>query len=130
MPRLHHTMTILALTLMSCAQIRRQEAEQIEPQLSAAGFQMRPANTPEKLAKLQAMPQCKLQKTWREGKLYYVFADAAGCNCLYLGNKTAYDQYQAIKAQERREIDVQDQVYESMDENAAPDWGMWGIDSW
>jgi|SRR5215470_7926610 len=120
----------LAVILTGCAQMRRQEARQIEPQLSAAGFQMKPADTPEKLAKLQAMPQGKLQQTWRNGKVYYVFADAQGCNCFYLGDKAAYDQYQAAKAQAQREIAVQDQEYDSMDENAAPDWGMWGIDSW
>ena len=91
---------------------------------------MKRADTPEKLAKLQAMPQGKLQQTWRNGKVYYVFADAQGCNCFYLGDKAAYDQYQAAKAQAQREIAVQDQEYDSMDENAAPDWGMWGIDSW
>jgi hypothetical protein len=120
----------LTFALTNCAQIRRQDAAQVEVQLSAAGFQMKPADTPEKLAQLEAMPQGKLQRTWRDGKLYYVFPDAQGCNCFYLGNKGAYDQYQAAKAQAQREIDVQDQEFESMNENAAPDWGMWGIDSW
>jgi hypothetical protein len=120
----------LAMALSSCAQIQRQEAEQIEPQLSAAGFRMKSADTPEKLAKLQAMPQRKLQQTWRDGKLYYVFADAQGCNCFYLGDKAAYEQYQEMKQERQRDIAVQDQEYESMDENAAPDWGMWGVDSW
>ena len=121
---------LAAVTLAGCAQIQRREAEQIEPQLSAAGFQMIRADTPEKFAKLQGMPQCKLHSMNHDGKRYYVFADAQGCRCLYLGDKNAYDQYQAATAQERREIAVQDEVYESMDENAAPDWGMWGIDSW
>jgi hypothetical protein len=120
----------LALVPVGCAQIRRQEARQIEPQLSVAGFRIKHADTPEKLAKLRAMPQGKLQQTWREGKPYYVFADLKGCNCFYLGDQAAYDQYQASRVQSEGEIAVQDQDFESMDENAAPDWGMWGIDSW
>jgi hypothetical protein len=120
----------LAVALTGCSQIQRRDAEQIAPQLSAAGFKPVPADTPDKLAKLQAMPQCKLQSMNHDGKRYYVFADAQGCRCMYLGDKAAFDRYRAARAVQQQEMAVQDEDFEAMDENAAPDWGMWGIDSW
>ena len=52
---------VLATLGSGCAYTQRQKAQQIEPMLSAAGFKMKLADTPEKLAKLKAMPQLKLK---------------------------------------------------------------------
>ena len=50
-----------------------------------AGFVVKYANTPEKSAVLRSLPPDKLVTRRRDGKLYYVYADAARCNCRRLG---------------------------------------------
>lgn len=57
-------LTVIGLVVLGggCAYTQRQKAQQIEPMLSAAGFKMKIADTPEKLAKLQAMPQLKFRR--------------------------------------------------------------------
>jgi hypothetical protein len=51
------------------------------------------ATTPEKSAILRSLPPDKLVTRRRDGKLYYVYADAAGCNCAYVGTPEAYAAY-------------------------------------
>ena len=59
-----------------------------------AGFVVKYATTPEKRAMLRSLPPDKLVTRRRNGKLYYVYADAAGCNCAYVGTAEAYAAYQ------------------------------------
>lgn len=61
---------------------------------TAAGFIVKYATTPEKRAILNSLPPDKLVKRMKDGKLYYVYADAAGCNCAYVGTAQAYAAYQ------------------------------------
>jgi len=58
-----------------------------------AGFVVKYATTPEKSAILRSLPPDKLVTRRRDGKLYYVYADAAGCNCAYVGTPEAYAAY-------------------------------------
>jgi hypothetical protein len=52
------------------------------------------ATTPEKRAILQSLPPDKLVKRTKHGRVYYVYADAARCNCAYVGTPEAYAAYQ------------------------------------
>ena len=61
---------------------------------TAAGFVVKYATTPEKRAILRSLPPDKLVKRMKDGKLYYVYADAALCNCAYVGTPQAYAAYQ------------------------------------
>ena len=61
---------------------------------TAAGFIVKYATTPEKRAILRSLPPDKLVKRTKEGRLYYVYADAARCNCAYVGTPQAYAAYQ------------------------------------
>ena len=61
---------------------------------TAAGFVVKYATTPEKTAILRSLPPDKLVKRTKDGKLYYVYADAARCNCAYVGTPEAYAAYQ------------------------------------
>ena len=61
---------------------------------TAAGFIVKYATTPEKRAILRSLPPDKLVKRTKGGELYYVYADAAGCNCAYVGTAQAYAAYQ------------------------------------
>ena len=61
---------------------------------TAAGFIVKYATTREQSAILRSLPPDKLVKRTKDGKLYYVYADAAGCNCAYVGTPQAYAAYQ------------------------------------
>jgi len=118
---------LLGLTLIfscSCASLQNQQAIQTERMLAAAGFQMKLADTPEKTAHLQSLTQRQLVPHQQDGNIYYVYADANSCQCVYVGTEKAYDRYQklAIKAQM-----AQDQITAAeMNQDAAMNWGMWG----
>jgi hypothetical protein len=58
-----------------------------------AGFTVKYATTPEKSRVLRSLPPDKLVTRMKDGKLYYVYADAAGCNCAYVGTPEAYAAY-------------------------------------
>src|SRR5215813_5630352 len=58
-----------------------------------AGFVVKYATTPEKSAVLRSLPPDKLVTRRRDGKLYYVYADADRCNCAYVGTPEAYAAY-------------------------------------
>src|SRR5262245_31156619 len=59
-----------------------------------AGFVVKYATTPEKAARLRSLPADKLVTRKKDGRLYYVYADAARCNCAYVGTPEAYAKYQ------------------------------------
>ncbi len=59
-----------------------------------SGFIVKYATTPEKSAVLKSLPPDKLVTRRKGGKLYYVYADAARCNCAYVGTPDAYSAYQ------------------------------------
>lgn len=116
---------VAAVGLMSgCALIRKQEAQDTESTLAAAGFGVKPADTPEKLAKLQAMPARKIVTRTKDGQLVYLYADPEYCKCLYFGNQAQYDQFRRLAIQ--KEIAQEQMEAAEMNENAAMDWGLWG----
>src|SRR5262249_25019351 len=71
---------IMMLALAGCSALQpdpRIAAEQKESMLSAAGFRMLPAQTPDKLAHAQSLPQLKLKYyADPDGTLHYWMADA------------------------------------------------------
>ena len=126
-------LVVSAAALGGCGYTQRQKAQRIEPMLSAAGFKMKLADTPEKLAKIQAMPQLKLQPVKRQGKLYFAYPDVQGCTCLYLGNQTAYQNYQNLvlerrEVKEEKEAAIVNEDAAIIDDDAV--WESWGFDVW
>jgi len=120
-------MVILAasfLAFSACAAIQNQNAMDTERLLAASGFQMRLADTPEKLAHLQTLSQRKLVPHPHDGKVYYVYADAGYCQCVYIGNENAYQRYQQIAMQ--KEIADEQRMAAEMNANASMNWGLWG----
>lgn len=119
----------LVLAVTACASIERQEAEQTEQLLAATGFKMKLADTPQKQAELQAMKQNKILPRTKNGAVYFIYADAKGCNCLYVGDQASYDAYQRLAVQ--REIAVADQEAAlDAEESAEMNWGAWGYPGW
>jgi len=114
----------LALGLSACAAIQNQNAMDTERLLAASGFQMRLADTPDKLDHLKTLTQRKLVPHQHQGKLYYVYADAAACQCIYIGNEQAYQRYQKLALQ--KEIAEEQRMAAEMNANASMNWGLWG----
>ncbi|MGH6918148.1 MAG: hypothetical protein ACREJ0_10640 [Geminicoccaceae bacterium] len=112
------------VALAGCAAIERDEAKQTEQTLAAAGFQMRSADTPARLADLERLPQHKLVRHDRDGETTYVYADATDCKCLYTGDQENYDQFRQLQVQE--DVAAQEEMAAEMNEQAAMNWEMWG----
>jgi hypothetical protein len=124
------TLTRLALIavavslLPACTYFKREDADKVESTLAAAGFKMKVADTPERLAKLQAMPVRKIFTQQKNGETVYLYADAEFCKCLYAGRREQYDTYRRMAFEQQI---AQEQVQAAeMNESASMDWGMWG----
>jgi hypothetical protein len=90
-------------------------------ELSAAGFKIVPATTPELQARLKTIPAHKVTMVQRDGKAYFVYPDVTQ-NVLYVGQNAQYQRYQQLREQSQL---AQEQL------NAAElnaDWGAW--ESW
>lgn len=107
----------LGAMLIGCTAIEKSNAMDAERMLSAAGFKMKFAETPERLAHLQTMTQRTVVPHPKDGEVYYAYADAKFCKCLYMGSEKAYQQYQKMAIE---------QNIAQMNENASMNWGMWG----
>jgi hypothetical protein len=100
-------------------------AQEKEGQLAAAGFVRQQADTPQKMAKLQALPQNTIVFSQRKKGNVYIYADAAGCNCAFIGTDAAYQQYQQIRA--ANNIAQMQETTAVLNQEAAMDWGgVWG----
>jgi len=118
---------VLVLALAGCAvvkDVQKNEAADREQLLAAAGFQVRLADTPQKMAHLQTLTQRKLITHQRNGKVYYVYADALNCQCLYVGNTAAYQRFQQMQID--RQIAAQQRLTAEMNMDAAMNWDMYG----
>ena len=114
----------LGLAMSACAALQNQEAIETERILAAAGFHIRLADTPQKLEHLKSMTQRKLVLHQHEGKVYYIYADATSCKCLYVGDEKAYGSYQKLALQ-KNIADEQRRAAE-INTNANMNWGLWG----
>lgn len=111
--------------LAGCAALEKQETKNTEQLLAASGFSIQPADTPDKLASLQAMKQRKLVRRQRpDGSLQFLYADASLCRCLYVGTEQNYQQYQKLSVQQQIAVAQQEAA---LDETMA---GPWGWDWW
>jgi hypothetical protein len=120
---------VLVVLFAGCAAMRQERARDKENMLAAAGFQMKPADTPKRIAHLQTLTPLKLLPYTRsDGKLLYVYADPKGCDYLYVGDEIAYQRYRALEQQQK--IAQEQMVTAQMNADAAMDWGLWGPYWW
>src|ERR1700722_5020338 len=74
------------------------QPEQIEPMLSAAGFRMLPADTPERQKQLESLlPMQVLYYVGKTGTLHYYMADPFYCKCMYIGSEENYQKHESLK---------------------------------
>ena len=117
-----------AVLVGGCTFFQEEEAEQIEPMLSAAGFKMIPANTPARREQLKTLPPLKMLPRTTNGKVFYVFADPDLCKCMYVGDAKQYQEFQKLKL--KQQIAVEEEDAAAMNEDASMDWGGWGYPWW
>jgi hypothetical protein len=94
-----------------------QTAEQL---LLAAGFKEIFPTTPAQQAKLKNMPQKQIFMINKGPKVYYVYADASGRGCLYVGNQQKYQKFQKLLTQSQ----LAAEQYQAAQMNNW-DWGPW-----
>jgi hypothetical protein len=111
----------LAAAIGGCA---AQQAREMDGMLAAAGFQVRPANTPEKLQQLKSLTPRALVQMQKDGAPYWVVADPTVCQCLYVGDQAAYQRYEQLKL--RKEYADEQLMTAEMNADAAMNWSMWG----
>jgi hypothetical protein len=58
-----------------------------------SGFDVKFADSPERLAVLRSFPANKLVARNRGGKNYFVYAEPNGCVCAFVGTPEAYARY-------------------------------------
>ena len=95
-----------------------------EEVLYKAGFQMKRADTPEKLAHLKTLPQGKIFSHQQKGSPRYFYADADGCKCLYLGDRDAFQSFQHISLE--KEVAAHEYVAGGNFVYVGADWNVWG----
>ncbi|MBW9117966.1 hypothetical protein JNB88_30575 [Rhizobium cauense] len=115
---------VAASLVLAACQTTTGSIESREDSLAAAGFVVRPANTPQREAMLKRLPPNKFLERARGSTINYVYADPVNCNCLYIGNQNAYDRYRRTQLQQRianRQL-LAAQTYA----DANWDWNRWG----
>jgi len=65
--------------------------------LEDAGFIMRPADTPEKLARLRKLPARTFVARNAAGGRYYIYADPDVCKCAFVGDGRAMQAFRDMR---------------------------------
>ncbi len=90
-------MALCIIVLFSgCTVIEKQDTIATERLLAAAGFKMQFADTAEQTDQLKNAAQRTLVPKRLGDKVYYIYADALACQCLYVGSEQAYQRYQQL----------------------------------
>ena len=111
---------LIAMVCSGCATVNQlaasspaDQAQKIDPMLSAAGFKQLPASTPQQIERLKSLPPLKLGYYVDDnGGANYWLADPDNCRCLFHGDEVAYQQYENMKL-ESQMADQQQRAYES-----------------
>jgi hypothetical protein len=115
---------LVGLGVLSACQTPQQRVADREDNLAAAGFIVRPANTPERKAMLAKLPAYRFVQRVKGDDVHYVYADPLVCGCLYVGSQQAYSHYKQHEQQQHLadEQQMTAETYSDADWN----WGAWG----
>lgn len=117
---------LVACLLVGCAAIEKADRANTERLLSAAGFKVVPANTPERQKSLQAAQPYKVERRLKGDEVFY-FYSCPDQNLAYIGNQEDYSKYCQLEVQQQ----IANQKM-AASENAAfaaqqwSDWSVWG----
>jgi hypothetical protein len=112
----------LALDAAACVSPQQQVALK-EDLLAAAGFQVRPADSPHRIAAMKRLPAQKFVTKVVNGNPVYLYADPLDCDCVYFGNQQNWDAYK--QEMFAKQLADQAQMTAIMNQEAW-DWGPWG----
>ena len=115
---------LLGIGTLAACQTQQQIVSAHEDNLAAAGFIIRPANTPERQVMLNRLPPHQFVQRVNGDAIHYVYADPLVCGCLYVGTQQAYDQYK--RDQQQRNLANEQQMTAQTYSDAAWNWGAWG----
>jgi len=102
----------------------QQRVSNKEDALAAAGFLVKPANTPQREDMLRRLPPDRFVQRAKDGTVDYVYADPLVCNCLYVGSQNAYNR---LKEHEREQhLADEQQMTAELYSDAQWNWGAWG----
>jgi len=116
------TVAGLMLGVVGCAS-PQQQVSQKEDLLAAAGFQIRVADTPQRIAAMRSLPPNKFVTRVVNGSPVYQYADPLVCKCVYFGTEQNWDAYRQEMFAQR--IADENQMTAIMNQEAW-DWGPWG----
>jgi hypothetical protein len=108
----------LVVLAMGCAQ-----TGQTENLLSAAGFRIIIATTPQQQHHLQTLPPYKVTMARRNGKTYYVYADPAH-NHIYVGTQFQYYRYRDLRLE--KNLAQENLQTSELNAETAMGWDVWG----
>jgi len=110
------------LAVAGCAS-QQQLVGQKEDLLAAAGFQIRVADNPQRLAAMRRLPPNKFVTRIVNGQPVYLYADPLVCQCVYFGTQQNWAAYrQEVLA---RQLADEAQMTAMMNESAW-EWSPWG----
>lgn len=115
---------LIAVSAIIGCQSQSALVTQNEDNLAAAGFVVRPANTPERIAMLNRLPPHHFVQRANGDIVHYVYADPLVCGCLYVGTQQAYSQYK-LHQQQQRLADEQLMTAQTYTDTTW-NWGAWG----
>ena len=95
-----------------------------ESLLEQAGFRKIPADTQERLNHLMALEQHQIAPHTQNGQTVYIYADATRCDCMYTGDKAAYQRYLDLTAYQHqtRAMALDWRADDAQEMN----WDLWG----
>lgn len=115
--------TLAAVAVLATAGCAQEVISQRENMLAAAGFRVQPANTPERIQSLQALPPNRFVLQDMNGRQVWVYADPVLCKCLYVGAPENYQAYHQLAFQQRladQQLEAAQLTYSGFG------WGPWG----
>ncbi len=120
-------LSLAAACLAACA-TQQSMTQNTEQMLAAAGFLEKPANTPQRQARLAALPPYHVlsQRVTAGGQdsVGYVYADPQFCNCVFVGGPQAYSRFQQLAFQQH--LANEQFAAEEMAQDDSFGWGNWG----
>ncbi len=113
-------MSAFALFVLAagCAQTERTESL-----LSAAGFRVVAATTPQQQRHLKTLTPYKVTAVQRNGRPYYVYPDPSQ-NVIYVGSQFQYYRYRDLRLE--RNLAQEDVQTSELNAEQAQDWDVWG----
>jgi hypothetical protein len=111
----------LMLGISACTTSPAQVAQKGD-MLKAAGFQVRVADSPHRVAQMNQLPPNKVVTRVRNGQKMYLYSDPAACNCVYMGTQQSWDTYQ----QQRDARRMAKEEVAAAETQAEWDFGAWG----